>query len=53
MLKPPTHTTSQDEEIIEYFPQILFYHNKAQPSEFEQDFIKKVQVIYLNLNQET
>jgi protein SMG9 len=45
MLKPSTPTTTQDEEIIEYSPHIMFVQNKAQPSDFSQSQVKLMQVI--------
>ncbi|KAJ8887956.1 hypothetical protein PR048_007440 [Dryococelus australis] len=46
MLKPSTPTTSQDEEIIEYFPHIMFLQNKAQPSDFSPRQVQLMQSVY-------
>ncbi|XP_063230147.1 nonsense-mediated mRNA decay factor SMG9 isoform X2 [Bacillus rossius redtenbacheri] len=46
MLKPATPTTSQDEEIIEYFPHVLFLHNRAQPSDFSPRQVQLMQNVY-------
>lgn len=43
MLKPST-PTAVDEAMVEYFPHIIFLHNKAQPSDFEPRRIKEMQV---------
>lgn len=43
MLKPST-PTSVDETMVEYFPHILFLHNKSQASDFEPRIIKEMQV---------
>lgn len=45
MLKPST-PTALDEAIVEYFPHIIFLHNKAQPSDFEPRRMKEMQDIY-------
>ncbi|XP_067011318.2 nonsense-mediated mRNA decay factor SMG9 [Anabrus simplex] len=46
MLKPSTPTTTPDEEIIEYFPHVLFLQNRARPSDFAPRQIKLMQDIY-------
>lgn len=46
MLKPSTPTTSQDEEIIEYFPHLLFLHNQANISDFSPTRVKLMQTVY-------
>lgn len=50
MLKPPTPTTSQDEELVEYFPHVLFIHSYAQPSDFTKDRIELMQVFIIIFN---
>lgn len=45
MLKPST-PTAVDEAMVEYFPHIIFLHNKAQPSDFEPRRLKEMQDIY-------
>ncbi|XP_075233971.1 nonsense-mediated mRNA decay factor SMG9 isoform X2 [Lycorma delicatula] len=49
MLKPPTPTTSQDEELVEYFPHVLFIQSYAQPSDFTRDRIELMQCAYNNI----
>nr|CAD7261348.1 unnamed protein product [Timema shepardi] len=44
MLKPSTPTTSQDEEIIEYFPHVMFLQNKSQPTDFSPVQVQLMQV---------
>jgi protein SMG9 len=44
MLKPSTPTTSQDEEIIEYFPNVLFLQNHATTTDFSPAQVKLMQV---------
>jgi len=44
MLKPSTPTTSQDEEIIEYFPHLLFLQNRATTTDFSPAQVKLMQV---------
>lgn len=44
MLKPPTPTTSQDEELVEYFPHVLFVHSYAQATDFSKERIELMQV---------
>ncbi|KAK6621365.1 hypothetical protein RUM43_011671 [Polyplax serrata] len=45
MLKPSTPTTV-DESMMEYFPHIMFVHNKAPDSDFQARKIKEIQEIY-------
>jgi protein SMG9 len=49
MLKPSTPTTSQDEEIIEYFPHLLFLQNRATTTDFSPAQVKLMQVCFLIL----
>lgn len=44
MLKPPMPTSHCNEELVEYFPQIVFVHNKSFYSDFSVKNIKTVQV---------
>lgn len=44
MLKPPMPTTSRNEELTEYFPHVVFVHNKAQYSDYTQNMISTMQV---------
>nr|CAD7393982.1 unnamed protein product [Timema cristinae] len=46
MLKPSTPTTSQDEEIIEYFPHVMFLQNKSQPTDFSPGQVQLMQNVY-------
>jgi hypothetical protein len=46
MLKPSTPTTSQDEEIIEYFPHLLFLQNRATTTDFSPSQVKLMQVCF-------
>nr|CAD7202185.1 unnamed protein product [Timema douglasi] len=46
MLKPSTPTTSQDEEIIEYFPHVMFLQNKSQPTDFSPVQVQLMQNVY-------
>jgi protein SMG9 len=46
MLKPSTPTTSQDEEIIEYFPHLLFLQNRATTTDFSPAQVKLMQTVY-------
>ncbi|XP_069678162.1 nonsense-mediated mRNA decay factor SMG9 [Periplaneta americana] len=46
MLKPSTPTTSQDEEIIEYFPHVLFLQNRAATGDFSPSQLKLMQTVY-------
>ncbi|KAK7862452.1 hypothetical protein R5R35_001354 [Gryllus longicercus] len=45
MLKPSTPTTA-DDEIIEYFPHVLFLHNHCNPSDFGPRIVKILQDMY-------
>ncbi|EEB13222.1 conserved hypothetical protein [Pediculus humanus corporis] len=45
MLKPST-PTAVDEAMVEYFPHIMFVHNKSPDSDFEPRKIKEMQEIY-------
>lgn len=44
MLKPPMPTSHRNEELVEYFPHIVFVQNKSFYSDFSIDNIKTVQV---------
>lgn len=44
MLKPPTPTTSQDEELVEYFPHVMFVHTNMLSSYFAKDKLQLMQV---------
>lgn len=44
MLKPPMPTSHRNEELVEYFPHIVFVQNKSFYSDFSVENIKKVQV---------
>lgn len=44
MLKPPMPTSHCNEELVEYFPQIVFVQNKSFYSDFSIKNIKSVQV---------
>lgn len=44
MLKPPMPTTSHNEELIEYFPHVIFLHNKARYTDFTQASVSMMQV---------
>uniref|UniRef100_A0A1B6E5D5 Protein SMG9 n=1 Tax=Clastoptera arizonana TaxID=38151 RepID=A0A1B6E5D5_9HEMI len=46
MLKPPTPTTSQDEELVEYFPHVMFVHTYANSTDFSSDRVKLMQDVY-------
>lgn len=43
MLKPITSTTSADDQIIEYFPHIIFLQNRMTLSNFMPPYLKKMQ----------
>lgn len=45
MLKPSTPTTS-DDEIIEYFPHVLFLHNRCTPTDYGPRVVKVLQDVY-------
>lgn len=47
MLKPPMPTSHRNEELVEYFPHIVFVQNKSFYSDFSIENIKKVQVSIL------
>ncbi|XP_039294175.1 protein SMG9 isoform X1 [Nilaparvata lugens] len=46
MLKPPTPTTSQDEELVEYFPHVLFLHTHAEAADFSNQRLELMQKVY-------
>lgn len=46
MLKPPTPTTSQDEELVEYFPHVMFVHTNTLSSYFSKDRLQLMQDTY-------
>ncbi|XP_071441548.1 nonsense-mediated mRNA decay factor SMG9 [Hetaerina americana] len=43
MLKPSTPTTTPDDEIVEYFPHVLFLQNRCQTSDFTPSRLKMMQ----------
>ncbi|XP_046384087.1 protein SMG9-like [Ischnura elegans] len=43
MLKPSTPTTTVDDEIVEYFPHVLFLQNRCHASDFTPSRIKMMQ----------
>lgn len=43
MLKPSS-TTSMDQDYVEYYPHVVFLHNKAGLQDFTPAFIEKVKV---------
>lgn len=49
MLKPPMPTSHRNEELVEYFPHIVFIQNKSCYSDFSIENVKTIQVktIYL------
>ncbi|XP_050548646.1 nonsense-mediated mRNA decay factor SMG9-like [Daktulosphaira vitifoliae] len=49
MLKPPMPTSHRNEELIEYFPHIVFVQNKAFYSDFSIENIKTIQQVYTQL----
>lgn len=46
MLKPPMPTTSHNEELIEYFPHVVFLQNKTRYTDFTQNSVSMMQVLY-------
>lgn len=44
MLKPAMPTSHRNEELVEYFPHIVFVQNKSFYSDFSIEHIKTVQV---------
>jgi hypothetical protein len=51
MLKPSTSTTSGDDQIVEYFPHVIFLKNRATPTDFMPSAIQQMQVsLFCNLN---
>lgn len=44
MLKPPMSTSHRNEELVEYFPHIVFIQNKSFYSDFSIENIKIIQV---------
>lgn len=48
MLKPST-PTAVDEAMVEYFPHIMFVHNKSPDSDFQPRRIREIQVSNLNM----
>lgn len=51
MLKPPMPTSHRNEELVEYFPHIVFVQNKSFYSDFSINNIKTVQVSIFDLIQ--
>ncbi|VVC30337.1 P-loop containing nucleoside triphosphate hydrolase [Cinara cedri] len=49
MLKPPMLTTHRNEELVEYFPHIIFVQNKSFYSDFSIENIKQIQHVYAQL----
>lgn len=49
MLKPSS-TTIMDQEYVEYYPHLVFLHNKAELQDFKPDTIDKVKVPIFYLN---
>lgn len=45
MLKPSS-TTIMDQEYIEYYPHLVFLHNKAELQDFMPSTMEKMKVIY-------
>lgn len=45
MLKPSS-TSNMDQDYVEYYPHIVFLHNKAELQDFTPHNIEKVKVIY-------
>lgn len=44
MLKPSS-TSNMDQDYVEYYPHIVFLHNKAELEDFTPNTIEKVKVI--------
>lgn len=44
MLKPLMLTTQRNEDLVEYFPHIIFVQNKSFYSDFSIENVKKLQV---------
>lgn len=44
MLKPPMLTRQHSEDLVEYFPHIIFVQNKSFYSDFSIENVKKLQV---------
>jgi len=44
MLKPPMSISHRNEDLVEYFPHIVFVQNKSFYSDFSIENIKTVQV---------
>ncbi|CAI6349731.1 unnamed protein product [Macrosiphum euphorbiae] len=49
MLKPAMPTSHRNEELVEYFPHIVFVQNKSFYSDFSIEHIKTVQHVYSQL----
>lgn len=45
MLKPSS-TTTMDQDYVEYYPHLVFLHNKAEPQDFMPICIKRMKVFY-------
>ncbi|XP_050429958.1 nonsense-mediated mRNA decay factor SMG9 [Adelges cooleyi] len=49
MLKPPMPTSHRNEELVEYFPHVVFVQNKSFYSDFSIENIKTIQQVYTQL----
>jgi len=45
-LKPVTPTSGDDNQVIEYFPNLVLVHNKCEVADFEEDSLEEIRECY-------